>query len=174
MNSSAQESFLQLRSTNHQVTRVNFEHLPRFYLDRIVRLTPALYIMVSIITAVCLHLGIPRAVIIPDALSAFFYMHNNLPVMDSDKRLMRPGMFLNTWSLAVEEQFYIFWSLVMPFIVKSSVRKRIVIIVSLTTLSFCSRYFSGYAFLGPHMYEIDYRHSWLANVWKMFLGWPPV
>lgn len=134
------------------------------------RLTAALLFVVGSITYLCLRAGVPKAVITPDALSAFFYVHNWYPLLENDNRLMRPGMFLNTWSLAVEEQFYIFWSLCIPFLESSSLRRRVFILATLILSSFTIRYYSGYAFLGDQMHGIDYRYAWSANVWKMFLG----
>lgn len=147
-----------------------FSFLPRFYMDRFVRLTPALALMVGIVMRLGLGLGIPSAVLKPDALAAFFYTHNMLPVSKEDPRLMHPGLYLNTWSLAVEEQFYIFWSLLIPFVVPLSLRKRALVMGLLVFVGFYIRYFSGWNFLGEKMYGIDYRYAYSANAWKMFIG----
>ena len=147
-----------------------FSFLPRFYMDRFVRLTPALGLMVAIVARIGLRLGVPKELLKSDALAAFFYTHNMFPVQKDEPRLMYPGLFLNTWSLAVEEQFYIFWSLVIPFVVPLSLRKRALVLGFLIFVGFYIRYFSGWNFLGESMYGIDYRYAYSANAWKMFIG----
>ncbi|GAC77312.1 hypothetical protein PANT_25c00082 [Moesziomyces antarcticus T-34] len=147
-----------------------FAFLPRFYMDRFVRLTPALALMVGIVYKIGIHNGIPAAVLRSDALAAFFYVHNIYPIMPQEPRLMYPGMYLNTWSLAVEEQFYIFWSLVIPFVVPLSFRSRAVVMGLLVFVGFYIRYYSGWNFLGEKMYGIDFRYAYSANAWKMFIG----
>jgi peptidoglycan/LPS O-acetylase OafA/YrhL len=148
-----------------------FHYLPRFYMDRFVRLTPALALMVLGITYLCIHGGVAGyAQILPDAFSAFFYLHNIYPIDSSPHGMMVPGMFLNTWSLAVEEQFYIVWSVLFSFVVFMPESRRLKTMLSLTAISFGVRYVSGYAFMTPYMHGIDYRFSWSANVWKMFMG----
>jgi peptidoglycan/LPS O-acetylase OafA/YrhL len=139
-------------------------------MDRFVRLTPALALMVGIVYKIGIHNGIPAAVLRSDALAAFFYVHNIYPIMPQEPRLMYPGMYLNTWSLAVEEQFYIFWSLVIPFVVPLSFRSRAVVMGLLVFVGFYIRYYSGWNFLGEKMYGIDYRYAYSANAWKMFIG----
>ncbi|EST08100.1 Acyltransferase 3 [Kalmanozyma brasiliensis GHG001] len=141
-------------------------YLPRFYLDRFVRLTPAMALMVVIVTYQCRFYPTIRA----DAFAAFFYVHNFLPKQVDEPRLMFPGMFEHTWSLAVEEQFYIFWSLVIAFIVPLSQRRRAMALGALISVSFFVRHYSGYAFLSDHMYGIDYRYAYTANAFKMFIG----
>lgn len=154
-------------STHEQASLVGrFAYLPRFYMDRFVRLTPALAMMVGTIY----YCAPNHPIIGKDALCAFFYIHNYYPVRPEDPRLMFPGIFLNTWSLAVEEQFYIFWSLVIAFIVPLPLQKRAIAIGALIGGSFCVRWYSGYAFLGDHMYGIDYRYAYSSNAFKMFLG----
>ncbi|SNX86936.1 probable acyl transferase-like protein [Melanopsichium pennsylvanicum] len=147
-----------------------FSFLPRFYMDRFVRLTPALALMVGIVARIGLRLGVPREMLKADALSAFFYTHNMYPLQKDEPRLMYPGLYLNTWSLAVEEQFYIFWSLLIPFVVPMSLRRRSLVLGFLIFAGFYIRHFSGWNFLGDKMYNIDYRYAYSANAWKMFIG----
>ena len=153
-----------------KISLKRFTFLPRFYMDRFVRLTPALGLMVAIVLRIGLRLGVPAPVLRSDALAAFFYTHNMFPVSPEEPRLMYPGLYLNTWSLAVEEQFYIFWSLLIPFILPLSLRKRAMAMGFLIFVGFYIRYFSGWNFLTDRMYGIDYRYAYTANAWKMFIG----
>ncbi|TKY88442.1 hypothetical protein EX895_002794 [Sporisorium graminicola] len=157
-------------SATQKISLQRFSFLPRFYMDRFVRLTPALALMVGLVAKIGLRLGVPAAVLKADALSAFFYVHNMYPLQPEDNRLMYPGLYLNTWSLAVEEQFYIFWSLLIPFIMPLSLKRRALVMGFLVLVGFYIRDYSGYAFLSDNMYGIDYRYAYSANAWKMFIG----
>ncbi|SAM85258.1 probable acyl transferase-like protein [Ustilago bromivora] len=147
-----------------------FSFLPRFYMDRFVRLTPALGLMVLVVYKIASRLGAERVMLRKDAYAAFFYTHNLYPSLPSDPRLMYPGMYLNTWSLAVEEQFYIFWSLLIPFVVPLSLKSKALVMAVLISVGFFIRDYSGWNFLTDHMYGIDYRYAYSANAWKMFIG----
>ena len=162
----------QSSSVHHQkLSRKRFAFLPEFYSDRFVRLTPALAIMVVSITYIGLQdSGRPKGRLFEHAFSAFFYLHNMWPVKVDEPRVIEPGLFLQTWSLAVEEQFYIFWSLVIPFIIPLSLKGRAKVMGSLIFASFYVRYFSGYNFLTDRMYGIDYRYAYTSNAFKMFIG----
>ncbi|CDR99893.1 probable acyl transferase-like protein [Sporisorium scitamineum] len=166
----AKQDTVPATSASQKVSLQRFSFLPRFYMDRFVRLTPALALMVGIVAKIGLRLGVPATVLKADALSAFFYVHNMYPLQPKDKRLMFPGLYLNTWSLAVEEQFYIFWSLLIPFVMPLSIKRRALVMGFLILVGFYIRDFSGYAFLTDRMYGIDYRYAYSANAWKMFIG----
>lgn len=150
--------------TTSQLER--FSYLPRFYMDRFVRLTPAMSLMIGIIAYHARYWPTIRA----DAFAAFFYVHNFLPKQVEEPRLMFPGLFEHTWSLAVEEQFYIFWSFVIAFIVPLPLRRRGLVLGALISASFLVRYHTGYAFLTDKMYGIDYRYAYSSNAFKMFVG----
>lgn len=157
-------------AASQKISLRRFSFLPRFYMDRFVRLTPALALMVGIVAKIALRLGASPPAVKSDALAAFFYMHNMFPLSPQDSRLMYPGLYLNTWSLAVEEQFYIFWSLLIPFVIPLSLKKRALVMSFLIFVGFYIRHFSGWNFLGEKMYGIDYRYAYCANAWKMFIG----
>jgi peptidoglycan/LPS O-acetylase OafA/YrhL len=82
--------------------------LPKFYARRALRLLPSLYLVLAafaVISVAWAHIDWEQFV------SAGFYFANLHPVVfgrDSDQ-----SFFLHTWSLSLEEQFYLVWPLVV-------------------------------------------------------------
>jgi peptidoglycan/LPS O-acetylase OafA/YrhL len=76
--------------------------LRRFYLRRLLRLWPALLLFVVVVTPIAAldHIGKP----VPDGLAALFYLTDFWANVEGHFSLL-----LHTWSLAVEEQFYLVW-----------------------------------------------------------------
>jgi peptidoglycan/LPS O-acetylase OafA/YrhL len=98
-------------------------------------------------------------------LLAVFYMQNMHGMWPERGN---PGPFGHLWSLACEEQFYIIWAMVLPFIMRSSLRRKYVILTSLIGLSFFARIVTSMypgTFFGMHWHD-----SLGTNVWKMLLG----
>lgn len=80
--------------------------LKNFYMRRILRLIPALVLMLSTFTVLSLfRIGSDDTKhTFAYALIALFYMSNWYTALSHE-----PGLFLHTWSLSIEEQFYILW-----------------------------------------------------------------
>lgn len=84
-----------------------------FYIRRILRLWPALWVMVLLTWAVLYLSGIHGSVkhwtLLGAAVSALFYLANWVRALGG-----HAGIYGHTWSLGVEEQFYIVWALLLP------------------------------------------------------------
>ena len=87
--------------------------LKAFWLGRARRLLPALYLLVVVTLAYAI-LFLPGEVagLRSDALAAFGYATNWYLVFNHEsyfEAVGRPSLLKHLWSLAVEEQFYLFW-----------------------------------------------------------------
>jgi peptidoglycan/LPS O-acetylase OafA/YrhL len=87
-----------------------------FYIRRALRLTPALVVLVALVTPVAFALSIGRPD--RDAPAAILYL------MDVYAPLLHTagGAFGHTWSLAVEEQFYLVWPLMLLLLLRTQRR----------------------------------------------------
>jgi peptidoglycan/LPS O-acetylase OafA/YrhL len=99
-------------------------NLGRFWAGRARRLLPALFLLVGAIGVVLaadpVLLATPH--IIGDALSTLFYASNWYSIhggVSYFSTATQPSPLLHTWSLAIEEQFYLVWPLVVLFIMKA-------------------------------------------------------
>ncbi len=99
----------------------------RFYLRRALRLYPALLVMVLLVTPIAAvgHIGWP----VPDGLAALFYVTDFWSNAFGHLTLL-----LHTWSLSVEEQFYLVWPIALLFILRRNLPLR-PILIGLATVS---------------------------------------
>jgi MYXO-CTERM domain-containing protein len=103
--------------------------LGRFWARRARRLLPALFALVGAVGIVAWLwpgvLGTPT--MLGDALSTLFYSANWYLVAGHASYFAaaaRPSPFLHTWSLAIEEQFYLLWPLVVLAVLAGRRRRR--------------------------------------------------
>ena len=92
--------------------------LPQFYARRVRRLLPASWIAIVITSVLYVGVATPfeREAVVGDARASLFYVANwNFIRKGQDyfAESIESSPFLHLWSLAVEEQFYIVWPLVM-------------------------------------------------------------
>jgi peptidoglycan/LPS O-acetylase OafA/YrhL len=83
--------------------------LGAFYVRRAARLLPGLLLMLLMCDALFLHLG--RNDVLRSSLYAFFYVANYATIFTGN---YLPG-YGQTWSLAIEEHFYLVWPVVLLF-----------------------------------------------------------
>lgn len=98
--------------------------LAAFYKRRTLRIFPAFYAYWLLMIA--LLVGTGRAVLWPHAWSALFYTSNYYSAIHGDPN----NGFSHTWSLAIEEQFYLLWPVIF-LMLRGNLRKMTAFLVCL-------------------------------------------
>ena len=80
----------------------------RFYLRRVIRLAPGLVLMLSVCSALVVGLGVAQRQYWVMTAGALFYL---TPV--TRKVIAGDPIYNHTWSLGVEEYFYLLWPLAL-------------------------------------------------------------
>jgi len=140
-----------LLNEQQQKGQINFKF---FFIRRFLRLTPPLLIFYAAIV-VLMSIGALKRDFIAIGIS-FFYLYNFVP-----RRFYTPELG-HTWSLAVEEQFYLIWPFVLSAIRR--LQKRIIIILS--CLSLCLIWSLSYDFCFTFKGQEDHlSHYFFVERW---------
>ncbi|WP_212992093.1 acyltransferase family protein [Actinoplanes auranticolor] len=134
--------------------------IPRFYARRALRLLPAsTVVMVATVAASALWLPPLRlSEIVSDALHTSIYAMNwRLAAIGTDylSAESAPSPLQHFWSLAVEEQFYLVWPLLLLLVVRRGGRGLTTVLAVLTAGSLAvsiwqTRHNAGWAYFGAH------------------------
>lgn len=109
--------------------------IKNFYLRRALRLFPALFAMILFIVAYALFFQTKESAVstLKGVLYTLFYVANWAQISPGFPGI---GALNHAWSLSVEEQFYIFWPILLLVLLR--IKKKAVIFAILTSLSVIS------------------------------------
>jgi peptidoglycan/LPS O-acetylase OafA/YrhL len=123
--------------------------LRRFYVRRIGRLYPALLAMILLVTPIGIAAGVGHA---RSGAFALGYVANYYQAIHGDI-----GPFAHTWSLAVEEQFYLVWPIALLGLLRLGRRLAGVVAAGLAVASFEWLFVSTHRVLDPWWFRTDAR-----------------
>ncbi len=110
-------------------------NLKRFYLRRVLRLAPALVLLLVVFLALSVKFLSSARVMSNaiDSLITLFYATNWVRALD----IRSPYVLAHTWSLSIEEQFYILWPGILMLLLRY-VRSRNVMLAAVSALALLS------------------------------------
>lgn len=120
--------FLITRLLLREHARTGTIALRRFYIRRFLRLTPpfVVFVLINLVLALA---GVFDTWL-PGILISFVYLYNFIPTTYYDSALG------HTWSLAVEEQFYLFWPLVLRSLGRRGVNLVMLLLITASAVVF--------------------------------------
>jgi peptidoglycan/LPS O-acetylase OafA/YrhL len=112
--------------------KVSFKN---FWMRRARRLLPALWVLIAAVVAYSL-LFLPNTadVLKGDVIAAIFYVSNwwQIAADRSYFDVVQPELLKHLWSLAIEEQFYLFWPLVLILGLRKIGRQTMIVCMAVT------------------------------------------
>ena len=107
-----------------------------FFARRARRLLPALYLLLIVVCGWAAFVALPQAIgdLRGAALAALFYVANWFFILTGQSYFadsLGPSPLEHTWSLAIEEQFYLVWPLLVLFLVRKAGSRAFVVVTAL-------------------------------------------
>jgi peptidoglycan/LPS O-acetylase OafA/YrhL len=134
--------------------------LRRFYIRRVLRLFPAFYLYWLTVTVILVFLDKP--ILWPQAWSSFFYVSNYYQAIYTHF----PSVYSHTWSLAVEEQFYLLWPVVLIWLL----RRRAHLAGVLAAAIVCVWVWRAFLILGLQVHEVWLYEAFDARADHLMVG----
>ncbi len=151
-----------------------------FWIRRARRLLPALYLLLLVFLAFAvIRLPDQVARLRGDAIASFFYVLNWFYIVRQQsyfEAIGRPSLFQHLWSLAIEEQFYLFWPPLLALGLRVLTRRRLLAVLLIaaaaSSLWMAFLYRPG---VDPSRvyYGTDTRASGLLLGSALAVGWAP-
>lgn len=137
-------------------SKSTYSHLPQFFANRWARLYPAV-IVVMLLNSIWWMMRYHDIQHLAKTLIRVFFKISQTNLLAVPN--YPPNPWANQWFLEVQEHFYIFWALILPFIAKLTTRGRIVCLLLLFIISFRQRLSQGL-----------YNATLFLNLYKMVCG----
>lgn len=141
-----------------------------FYDRRARRILPALFVVLSIVTLIAIVTFMPSELVLfgKSLLSSVLFV-SNIYYWYSFTDYFNPGSssnpLLHVWSLSVEEQFYVFWPLLLVIAIRARLRPYLAtIIVALAAISLSMAYFT---YARAPMMAFFFLHT---RAWELLAG----
>lgn len=149
--------------------RTHHFSITNFYTRRIRRLLPALFTVIIVSMPFAWNLLLPqqlvdfsKSILNSLAFISNFYWNHEVQQYDAESALLQP--FLHTWSLAVEEQFYIFYPIILMLIYRW---KKTEITIIFTLLTILSLLFSQYMTVENASFSF---YMFPTRIWELLSG----
>jgi peptidoglycan/LPS O-acetylase OafA/YrhL len=142
--------------------------LAEFYRRRALRIFPALFVLLPVVTIVALLAMAPSELVTfsRSVIATTFFASNFHFLADTGyftpAAATRP--LLHTWSLAIEEQFYIFWPLVLAFALPRNRGARWGTVWAIVAASFVASIWMTRVDMAVAFYQLPFR------AWELGLG----
>lgn len=136
--------------------------LGSFYRRRVARLVPALVVMVVTMTLLnALHRP-DREVLVGAAQALTYTMNLN------EWTGLPTARFVHTWSLALEEQFYLLWPMILLATWSAGLRKQLWLVLAAVVASLVVR-FAWYGWSSSEAYRSAY-YLPISSMWAILIG----
>lgn len=142
--------------------------LAEFYRRRAIRIFPALFVMLPVVTLIALLAMAPSELVtFSRSVVATTFFASNFHFL-ADTGYFTPAAatrpLLHTWSLAIEEQFYIFWPLVLAFALPRGRAARWGVVWAIMAASFAASVWMTHVDMAVAFYQLPFR------AWELGLG----
>ena len=149
-----------------QIKKSKFSYLS-FYERRIRRILPALFFIILVSVPFAYTILLPQHLLdYAKSILSAIYFFSNFHFIASDyydvEAILMP--LLHTWSLSVEEQFYIFYPFFLVFLFKNFRKYLLNIIVFFIVISLISAHILGSYDPSTNFYILS------SRIWELFFG----
>ncbi len=142
--------------------------LAEFYRRRAIRIFPALFVLLPVVSLVALLAMAPSELVtFSRSLVATTFFASNFHFL-ADTGYFTPAAatrpLLHTWSLAIEEQFYIFWPFVLALALPRNRASRWGVVWAIMAASFAASVWMTHVDMAVAFYQLPFR------AWELGLG----
>ena len=147
--------------------------IKNFYKRRAKRILPALFFLIFIITIISLFIlpPITQVTFVKSALSSIFFVSNFFFFQNNDDYFLDSSdqmQLLHTWSLSVEEQFYLFFPIIFLYLLKANKKLIFYYILLATILSLVLCVILSFS-SNPKLASANF-YLFPSRAWELFVG----